>query len=135
MLDGNHQLELTGLLKSLEDRIQLPDEWRDFFSQSGPLPTRSDERRRFTRHRFRIRGVLEIGQSLPAIERYAVRHCIYLRDLSRTGVSFVHAEELFPGERCLLWTPKHKLPATIVRCRRRGPNCFVIGASLQAADS
>ena len=59
MLDTRHRADLNSLLASLEDRIQLPEEWRDYFSESGMLPTNQNESRRFVRRCIRARVVLK----------------------------------------------------------------------------
>jgi hypothetical protein len=132
MLDTSHRANLNDLLASLEDRIQLPEEWRDYFSESGVLPAYQNESRRFVRRRIRARVVLELGQTLPAIKRDPALHCVYLRDVSRTGVSFLHADELFPAEDCEIWLPQQKLHVTIVRCRRKTARCYLIGARMRS---
>jgi PilZ domain-containing protein len=130
MLDADYLGNLNRVLASLEDRIELsPAERLIFFHNdtSAPIPN-ANERRRFPRHQLRQRAVMDLRQTLPCIERVRAFHCIYVRDISRTGIGFLHADELFPGEECRLCLPQKELRVNVVLCRRKGPNCFVIGA-------
>jgi len=130
MLDAGYVDKLNRVLASLEDRIELsPAERLIFFhpDPNMPLP-RQDERRRFSRLPLRQKAVLSLRQTLPAIKRERAFHCVYVRDISRTGIGFLHADELFPGEECQLWLPQKQLRINVVLCRRQGPRCYVIGA-------
>ena len=130
MLAADYLDNLNRVLASLEDRIELsPAERLIFFRADSSLPPANpDERRGFTRRQLRIRAVMDLRQSLPAIEREMAFHCIYLRDISRTGIGFLHADELFPGEECRLWLPQKELHVTVIRCRRQARRCYAIGA-------
>lgn len=131
MLDAVYLDDLNRVLASLEDRIELsPAEKLTYFrpDPSAPAPACSHELRRYARHQLRVRGVLDLKQSLPCIDRARGFHCIYVRDISRTGIGFLSADELFPGERCKLWLPQKELHISVVHCRRKGPRCYVIGA-------
>ena len=130
MLDASHLDNLNRVLASLEDRIELsPAERLIFFhTDSSVPPPKPVERRRFPRRQLRMRAVMDLQQSLPAIARERAFHCVYLRDISRTGIGFLHADELFPGEECRLLLPQKELHVNIVLCRRQGPRCYVIGA-------
>ncbi len=135
MLDTNDHNDLNRVLASLEDRIELsPAERLIYFrpDTNPPQPT-ADDRRRFPRHAMRVRAVMELRKTLPAIERKRAFHCIYVRDISRTGIGFLHADELFPGEQCRLWLPQKQLHVNIVLCRRKGPNCYIVGAQFARA--
>jgi hypothetical protein len=135
MLDASHLDNLNRVLASLEDRIELsPAERLIFFHADSSVPSaKPDERRRFPRRQLRMRAVMDLRQSLPAIERERAFHCVYLRDISRTGIGFLHADELFPGEECRLILPQKELHLNIVLCRRQGPRCYVIGARFNQA--
>jgi hypothetical protein len=130
MLDPGNLNELNRVLASLEDRIELSPAERliYFHADPGAPPPKQDDRRRFPRRQLRMRAVMDLRQTLPAIERERALHCVYLRDISRTGIGFLHADELFPGEECRLWLPQKELHVNVVLCRRQGPRCFVIGA-------
>lgn len=130
MLDTGYLNDLNRILAALEDRIELsPVEKLTYFRpETSAPPMVPNEKRSFTRRSFRARAVLELQQTLPAIERVRGFHCIYTHDVSRTGIGFLHADELYPGEKCRLWLPQQQLEAVVVRCRRKGDRCYVIGA-------
>jgi len=130
MLDAGNLNHLNRVLASLEDRIELsPLERKIYFHPDSSVPPpKPDDRRRFQRHHLRIRAVMDLRQSLPGIERPQALHCIYLRDISRTGIGFLHADELFPGEECRLRLPQRELHVTVVLCSRQGPHRYLIGA-------
>lgn len=135
MLDAGNHNDMNRVLASLEDRIELSPAERliYFHPDSSPAPVRPDDRRRFPRRQLRMRAVMDLGQTLPTIKRERALHCIYLRDISRTGVGFLHAGELFPGEECRLWLPQKELYITVVLCRRQRDRCYVVGAQFSQA--
>ncbi|MBI3863740.1 MAG: PilZ domain-containing protein [Planctomycetia bacterium] len=130
MLDASYLHNLNQVLASLEDRIELsPAEKLTYFrAGSNTLPTFPNENRGFTRQQFRVRAVLDLRQSLPTIDRERTFHCVYTRDISRTGIGFLHADELYPGEECRLWLPQQERPVAVVHCVRKGRRCYIIGA-------
>jgi len=135
MLEADYRAQLDALLENLTCSITLPEDWCDYFAEDGVVQTVFDERRQFVRHRYRSRGVLEIEQTLPAIERERSYYHVYARDISRCGLSFIHAEELYSGESCRLWLPSQKIDVKIMQCRRYNDHCYVIGAILASADA
>lgn len=130
MLEVDHQERLRRLLEQTKCQVTLPREWGDYFDRTGHLQATHDDRRRFVRHFFRAKGLLEIPSSLPAIKREKKYAVVYLRDLSRQGISLLHSEQLFPKETCTVWLPKRKIAFSVVRCRRINASCYVIGARL-----
>ncbi len=130
MLDADYLNNLNRVLASLDDRIELSAADRLIFFRvdpNMPKPT-SDDRRRYPRMQLRQKAVMDLRQTLPAIKRDRAFHCIYVRDISRSGIGFLHADELFPGEECQLWLPQKQLNVNIVLCRRQNDRCYVIGA-------
>src|SRR5262245_52930951 len=130
MLDPGYLNDLNRVLASLEDRIELSAAERltYFRADTDVPPTYPDERRGCARRQLRVRAVMDLKQTLPNIERERAFHCIYLRDISRTGIGFLHADELYPGEECRLWLPQKDMQVSIVNCRRKSANCYVVGA-------
>lgn len=129
MLDGDYSERLAELLDRFPCRVELPSEWGDYFLAQGTLHSIADDHRRFVRHILRVRAILETASSLPAIPRPHAYSGVYTRDISREGVSFLHTEQLFPGERGLLWLSTRKLAVTVMRCVRHNPRCYVVGCS------
>ena len=130
MLAAGYLDDLNMVLASLEDRIELsPAERLTYFRADASVPpSAEDEQRGYSRHQLRVRAVMDLVQTLPYIERERSFHCIYVRDISRTGIGFLHADELFPGEDCKLWLPQKELHITVVHCRRKLARCYIVGA-------
>ncbi len=135
MLEEHYHAQLHQLLTEIPCDVELPDNWKPtYFDEHGVAKPSLDERRRFARHAFRTKAVLEIETSLPAIERSAERVAVLLRDVSRNGVGFLHAEQLFPNERCRLWLPTNLVPINVLCCRQFNPRCYLIGAQFVESD-
>lgn len=129
MLDQRYQSQLKTLLASLECHVEIPEEWRDtYFQTLGPVSTAFEDRRRYRRHNFRTRIVLEITQSLPAIERTDGYFSVYTRDFARNSVSFLHTSQLYPSENLHLWLPNRRRSFRVSNCRRFNDRCYLIGA-------
>jgi hypothetical protein len=128
MLAHSYQKQINQLIRQLGCRIQLPHEWQEtFFAESGVQPTTLNERRRFVRHRVRTRGILTVRQTLPNIPRGKEIHTIYTFNVSRSGFSFIHSEQLFPLELCDLCLPTQKLTVEVARCQFINERCYLIG--------
>ena len=129
MLEKHGQPEFVTLLQSLECNIDLPEEWRDqYFDESGVVSTSFDERRGFARHIYRTKAVLQLETSLPAVPRKTEYVAVYSRDLSKSGVGFLHSEQLYPGEKCHLLLPTHTMPIDVMSCRKLNTHCYLVGA-------
>jgi len=130
MLEEDYPEQLSSLLPTLPNKIVLPEPLSDILSRRGAAPSCVDERRRFARFYFGAKAVLEISPTLPAIPREEGRHAIYTANLSRSGVGFLHFEELYPGETVKLWLSQAKISCVVMHCSRKGPDCYFVGASL-----
>jgi hypothetical protein len=130
MLAADRLEKLKAALESLPCPVVLPSEWKDFFQRRGPLTAIGDDGRRFARQHFPMRALLELTTSLAAIPREYGRHVVLMRDLSRQGVSFLHAAQLFPEERVELTLPTGRILYTVVRCQRHNDRCYEVGAML-----
>jgi hypothetical protein len=108
-------------------RVELPENWGDFFEHSGMVPTEYDDRRAYAR--MHLRG--------KAVFRHAgVYYAIYTRDVSRSGIAFYHLEQVFPGERGRIWLPNGlSHDVQIARCRRQRKACYECGATFVRADA
>jgi hypothetical protein len=130
MLERNDPGQLTQLLKSLECKAQLPSHLLDLFSRRGVIEPRFSERRRFVRRHFPSKAVLELSQTVPGISRDHEFCCIFTKDMSRNSIAFLHSEQLYPGEKLLLWLPIGKLRCRVSRCCRHNSQCFEICAMI-----
>jgi len=96
-----------------------------FFDKTGMLPVLPDDARQFPRFYFRSCAeatIHPLGGGEPS-------HCFVLtRDLSRTGVSLLHAKQLFPGQRLeLVLNGQSTRTVEVVRCRRLKDGWYVAG--------
>ncbi len=130
MLEENYPQQMNRLLDALTTKIVMPDKWSGYLEKSGTLPTQPAERRRFVRWHCRSRAVLEIRQSLTAINRTHTFYSIFMRDVSRCGLSFIHAEQIYPDETCSIWLPTKKVEVKVHRCHRAAESCYVVGVQL-----
>lgn len=129
MLENDYQQSFASLMNSSECEVALPSQFQDMFARRGVVEPVYDERRRFVRRHFATRAVLELAQTIPTIVR-AQKFCgVFTTDMSRSGIAFLHAEQLFPGEQLWLWLPTSKLPCRVARCRRHNSKCFEVGAT------
>lgn len=127
MLAANHLQELSARIADAPCSIAVPREFEQLFRQRGPLPQRYDDRRRFVRFCRPTKTLLEIKSTVPGINRAEGSHAVLLVDVSRSGASFLHSSELYPGELPVLWFPTGKIVCTIVRCIRHNPRCYETG--------
>ena len=127
------QPDATELIAALPCAIDLPANWVDFFARSGPLTPVSDDDRRFPRFYLRTAAALRYRSTLPGLPRAESRHRVYLKDISRSSVGFVHSEQLFPCE-CLemLLADGTQWFVTVVRCQKRQDRCYEVAAVLSA---
>jgi PilZ domain len=133
MLDERYRQEFLSLSQRLDCGVVLPDEWNDrYFQETGVAPTSHYERRGFVRHLYRMKAVLSIEQTLPSISREADLVAVYCRDISRTGIGFLHAAQLYPGETGRLMLPTHAVTITVAGCRKFNSQCYLIGARFRS---
>jgi hypothetical protein len=109
--------------------LELPDEWKGRFHQTGRLPGKYADRRRHPRYHFRVCAALEYRQTFPALPRPQGWHKIFTNDLSRGGLSFLHSEPLFPRERMQVVLPGQGAKIIeVVWFARIQDRCFHVGA-------
>jgi len=136
MLEERYRENVQRLLNELDCCVVLPERWSpNYFREQGTMPTCYGDRRRFVRHVCRSRTVLRTESTLSAIPRAEEFHIVILRDLSRTGVGFLHAAQLFPEEQCELWLPTRITEVVVSNCRRLGSRCYLIGARFAETGS
>jgi hypothetical protein len=128
MLEVDYSKLLTTVLESCECDLAVPDEWRASLGARGAIPPIPNDQRRFVRHRFGDWAALEYDQTFSSIPRKHTIAQVMTRDISRCGVAFFHADQLFPGERVSLWLKAGKQSFVVQRCVQHNENCFEIGA-------
>jgi len=125
--------QFLAAVHGLKCQVQLTRQLLEEFERTGPHPTIEGDRRRFVRYHVRARGILFYRQTLPAIERRQGPHLVLIRNISRSGIGFLHHEQLFPHERFTLWVEgKRRVEVEIAGCRRLHANCFDVGVTFCA---
>ena len=135
MHPGDDQLEkLMREVGPLECSLRLPQAPSEYFAVTGELPSIAEERRRFIRRHLRVTAALQYRRSLPALDREPRWFKVVVRDVHRQGISFLHAEQLFPKEQLtlVLLDGKHRY-IEVMRCTRLQDCCFAIGADFIGA--
>jgi hypothetical protein len=128
MLEDDYANYLNRLLEACECDVAVPSEWQDRLTRRGVIPSISGDRRKYIRHYFNGRSVLEYDETFSSIPREHTTAQVVTRDLSRNGIGFLHSEQLFPGERVSLWLPIGKRTYVVARCVEHNDKCFEIGA-------
>jgi len=126
MLDCTHADQLINdVWESSSARVELPEEWVDFFDYRGRVSTSFNSRRQF--HRFYLR------QRAVAVKN-GVLYPVCTKDLSRRGIGFYCGRQLFPRDQVRLLLPNEKfLEVTIVRCLRINENCYECGTEFRTS--
>jgi hypothetical protein len=97
----------------------------EFFAKSGPVPAVMDDYRQFPRYYFRFCFTAKIKANRhQAAER---QHLLLTRDLSRGGLSVVHTEQLFPGQRLVVELNDAPRTVEVQWCRRAAPQRYLSG--------
>jgi hypothetical protein len=100
----------------------------EFFEMTGPLPTSWDDHRRHPRFYFRSCAEAIIYPLRGEHDPNAPPCFLLTRDLSRSGVSLIHTQQLFPGQRLdIILNGNPARPMEVVWCRRWTDNRYVIG--------
>lgn len=134
MLESHRRADLTALLARTTDNIRLPQEWRNFFDEEQALRGWPDEQRRFARQVCRIKSVLAVQKQLREDTHIDRLYCVYFRDLSRSGLSFVAARQFFPGDEILVRGPRSWIPVSIAYCQRKNERCWLHGGAFLNQD-
>lgn len=142
MLDGDDdtKLLLADAVQQLPCDVDLPREWDDFFHrpETRPLWMVPVDKRRHERRYLRAVAGLQYRQTAPVLHRPMQWLRVYMTNLSRSGIMFLHAEQLFPRERMRMVLPDPRVREfvddpensiiEVVRCHRIQDRCFEIGA-------
>src|SRR6185369_15438128 len=97
MLATDHQREMTAHLEKTRCDVAVPRKFERMFRASGPSAPRPDDRRRYVRFHRVTKALLEIvGPTLSGI-RDETLFVVLMVDVSKSGASFLHVGELYPG--------------------------------------
>ena len=127
MLEDNYQEQLKKLILITAHNVTLPAKWGNFFEKQDHAQPYQNDQRRYVRRNFRTESILELEQSILTIPREHQLYHVYTKDLSRGGISILHSQQLFPGERAQLWLPTAKIAVCVARCYRHNSSCYEIG--------
>ena len=130
MLEGNPAVqEIGSAAGKVICQVRIPPDWESARSIGEPLPTVVDDRRRFPRFHYRVRGLITPRPIFPSHTRPEQTFVVYTKDISRGGVALLHSQELFPKERCQLrLPPRFDNEFEVARCMRLTDQCYLIGA-------
>lgn len=140
MLEHNdRKQEFTALIDSFPCRVKIPSGTAPKTDKRSKAFATPDERRRYQRvycGGYDNRIGLEYQSTLPKLPREPSWHRVYVANVSRDGVAFLHSEPLYPREQMrLLLHDGHIVSVEIIDCRRIGTNCFEIGAHISAGQN
>ncbi len=130
MLEEDYSEILSKLLEACECDLAVPSEWQDRLTRRGVIQPIPGDRRQYIRHHFNDWGVLEYDETFSSIPREHTIAQVMTIDISRSGIAFLHSEQLFPGEQVSLWLPIGKRSYVVERCVEHNDSCFEIGAAV-----
>ncbi len=130
MLEDDYTRSLNRLVEICECDVDIPSEWRDRLARRGVIQPVPDDRRKYVRHRFSSQAVLEYGETFSSIPRDHTIARVVTCDVSRSGLAFLHSEQLFPGEQVTLWLPIGKRSYVVAWCVEHNDNCFQVGVTV-----
>lgn len=128
MLPNGDPAEVTKLLQTLTCGISVPDWYEALLSKRGELAGPADDRRQFPRYYYPTKALMRYRGNLPSRPRPLNPYIVLCRDLSRSGIGFLHEEPLYPSEEVLLWLPTGCRTYCVRRCVRHNEKCYQIGA-------
>lgn len=107
-------------------RVRLPVDPAEFLGCEGLMQPIYSEKRRFPRYHYRTRAVMVHQGRL---------HTIYTKNISRSSLLIIHAEQLFPREEVEAYLPNGRCCyLRIRRVRKIGPACFECGAEIRGSE-
>ncbi len=140
MLSRDHATDdAASLIDSFPCEVEIPARLKDNFERTGYVMSDQERRRRFPRFHCRgekKRAGLQYQSTLPALPRENSWHNVYLNNISRGGLSFLHSEALYPREQMQMLLPNGKMVSVeIVYCRRVDRRCYDLGAHIVSGDA
>jgi hypothetical protein len=107
----------------------------EFFSKSGPVPSRWDDARRFPRFAYRARVKGTVYPNSGSKNKHPVECLLLTRDVSRGGMNLLHTEQLFPQQRIdVVLKDGSVRPVEVVWCRRLAHRCYSLGCRFIKPD-
>ncbi len=125
-------------LQRLECRVAIPQDLLDEMTRRESSHGVYDDRRQFQRRKCAMEQAIAGMQplsNLPALKRAESWERVYIADISRGGVGFLHSGPLYPLEQlCMLFPTGLQRTLEVVRCRRLATHCFSVGARFAATS-
>jgi hypothetical protein len=116
------------------DRLRVPDAVSKSLHERRDAPPQPSDTRQFPRRYLVAPAIVEYRDGLPAHPRQPQRHSVIVADLSRSGLRFLHSEQIFPGELAIIQIASGKqMHIEIARCRKIADCCYEVGAKFTAA--
>lgn len=136
--DESKRLRLADAIARQQCEVELPESWNDFFEISGMAGSSAADKRRAARWKNRVVAGLLYRTTFPVLPRSDEWHPIYIKDLSRTGMAFVHSEQLYPLERLRILVIDDRSSRLLQNdclrtveiswCKRVKDKCFAVGS-------
>lgn len=120
--------------------VQLPEELRAFYRESGYHPTTVSEHRSNARLRVRREAEIRFIFTPPALLAWADlpnrdTGRVLIKDLSKTGIGILYHQQIYPEERIQVAFQGRLIHAVAVRCRHLADACFETGAIIQLIEA
>jgi len=121
---------------SQSPETQFVESDHEFFELTGPMPTAWDDHRRFPRFYYRSCAEAIIHPLRSAKNAQRCQCFLLTRDLSRGGLSLVHSEQLFPGQKLdVILNSEAPRSVEVVWCRRWSNNRYAVGCRFLGSAS
>ncbi|MCC9655335.1 hypothetical protein [Rhodopirellula halodulae] len=130
MLDFDYPQHYAQVVRATHWDIDLPEEWSDFFHESGVAPVAYSDQRQSQRRIVRTCGLLYFDRALPCMPRSCRPLGIFTRDFSKNACGIITPIELYPEEDVRLILPTFWLQLRVVRAFRHQAKCYEIGMRL-----
>lgn len=117
-------------LDALEIHIKLTNDLSADLDKRGLIDARQCDARRSPRFRCFGYAIIEPTDSVVSRLLDQKRSIAIIRDLSRKGLGLITDSAWYVNQELSILTSKYDLSARVVRCRYRGPSCYLTGLSI-----
>lgn len=117
-------------LDALKIHIKLTDDLSAALDKRGLIDARQFDARRSPRFRCFGYAIIEpIDSMISRLFEQKISIAI-IRDLSRKGLGLITDSAWYVNQEVSILTPTYELSARVIRCRYRGPSCYLTGLSI-----
>ena len=108
-------------------------------NEQGREPNKGAEKRRYDRHLYMVEATITYVKRFDRLSACRDEFTVYTKDISRSGMSFLHEHEMVAGEVVraevtLKSGEQRTLLLQIIRCRRAGLKVFNIAGDFITED-